>query len=138
VSRLSKSFFFAFFEKIFLKKLLTLPLGDTIQSLLSVVVRPTRTTRFAKEACAMEQFFKIRAEKQNHIVDSAFSVFGRQGYRKASLSDIARKAGITKSMITYYFGSKKTLYLYLVGVSKSLLIEAIKDNISSKATDFFE
>jgi AcrR family transcriptional regulator len=86
----------------------------------------------------MEQFFKIRAEKQNHIVDAAFSVFGRQGYKKASLTDIAQSAGITKGMITYYFGSKKTLYLYLVDVSQAQLIHAIKDNLSPTVTDFFE
>jgi AcrR family transcriptional regulator len=86
----------------------------------------------------MENFFSIRAEKQSHIVNAAFSVFGRQGYKKASLSDIAQVAGITKGMITYYFGSKKTLYLYLVGVIQDQLIQAAKEKLSPDVEDFFE
>ena len=87
---------------------------------------------------AMENFFRIRAEKQAHIVNAAFMVFGRQGYRKASLSDIAQEAGITKGMITYYFGSKKTLYLYLLSVSRGLLIQATSQMLSPEITDIFE
>ena len=87
----------------------------------------------------MENFFKIRAEKQEHIVNAAFRVFGRQGFRKASIGDIAQEAGITKGMITYYFGSKKTLYMYLVEVSQSRLVKAMQQQLAdSPVTDFFE
>jgi len=86
----------------------------------------------------MENFFKIRAEKQNHIINAAFLVFGRQGYRKASLSDIAQEAGITKGLITYYFGSKMTLYLHLVDVCKAWLLQGIKDKFTNGSNDFFE
>jgi len=84
----------------------------------------------------MDNFFKVRVEKQNHIINAAFVIFGRQGYRKASLSDIAKIAGITKGMITYYFGSKKTLYLYLLEICQSLLLDAVKERINDN-TDFF-
>jgi len=86
----------------------------------------------------MENFFRIRAEKQSHIVNAAFMIFGRQGYRKASLSDIAQEAGITKGMITYYFGSKKTLYMYLVDVSQTMLAQATSEQMSNRNIDFFE
>jgi AcrR family transcriptional regulator len=86
----------------------------------------------------MENFFRIRAEKQSHIVNAAFAVFGRQGYRKASLGDIARAAGITKGMITYYFGSKKSLFLYLTDVCHSLLIQSTQKRMENKNADFFE
>ena len=86
----------------------------------------------------MDNFFKIRAEKQNHIINAAFSIFGRQGYRKASLSDIAKEAGITKGMITYYFGSKKTLYVYLVEKFHLQLVENIKEQMSSTVDNFFD
>lgn len=86
----------------------------------------------------MENFFRIRAEKQSHIVNAAFMIFGRQGYRKASLSDIAQEAGITKGMITYYFGSKKTLYMYLVDVSQTMLAQATSERMANRNIDFFE
>jgi len=87
---------------------------------------------------AIENFFQIRAEKQSHIVDAAFAVFGRQGYKKASLSDIAKEAGITKGMITYYFGSKKNLYLYLVNVSWTMLTQVGEKKASLADMDFFQ
>ncbi|MCL2197953.1 MAG: TetR/AcrR family transcriptional regulator [Defluviitaleaceae bacterium] len=86
----------------------------------------------------MENFFNIRAEKQSHIINAALSVFGKQGYRKASLSDIAQSAGITKGMITYYFGSKKNLYLYLLSVIHEKLTKEINEKLPPDITDFFE
>jgi AcrR family transcriptional regulator len=85
----------------------------------------------------MEKFFKIRAEKQEHIINAAFSVFGKQGYKKASVADIAEKAGITKGMITYYFGSKKNLYMYLVDVTIQR-IHTTNDAATASSADFFE
>ena len=87
---------------------------------------------------ALEKFFQIRAEKQKHIVNAAFMVFGKQGYRKASIADIAKEAGTTKGMITYYFGSKKTLYLFLVETINSSLIQTVKERLAPNITDFFE
>ncbi|MCL2600278.1 MAG: TetR/AcrR family transcriptional regulator [Treponema sp.] len=86
----------------------------------------------------MENFFRIRAEKQDHIIKAAFMVFGRQGYRKASVADVAKEAGITKGMITYYFGSKKNLYLYLLEFSHKSVVQAVKDLTGSDNIDFFE
>ena len=91
-----------------------------------------------RNSLALEKFFQIRAEKQKHIVNAAFVVFGRQGYRKASIADIAKEAGTTKGMITYYFGSKKTLYLYLVEVINSSLIQTVKERLPPETADLFE
>ena len=86
----------------------------------------------------MENFFKIRAEKQDHIIKAGFTVFGKQGYRKASVADIAKAAGITKGMITYYFGSKKTLYMYLVDLCQTSLLQGVREQLGSDVTNFFE
>jgi len=69
----------------------------------------------------MEEFFTLRAEKQNHIIDAALTVFGRNGYKKSSIADIAEKAHIAKGMVIYYFGSKKNLYLYCAELCGDLL-----------------
>lgn len=86
----------------------------------------------------MENFFKIRADKQEHIINAAIKVFGRQGYKKASVADIAQEAGITKGMITYYFGSKRTLYVYLLDACKATLVQSLDGRLTPEITDFFE
>ena len=86
----------------------------------------------------MENFFKIRAEKQEHIINAAFTVFGRQGYKKASVADIAEAAGIAKGMVTYYFGSKKNLYLYLCELGQRKILEETKRHVHRDDMDFFD
>jgi len=86
----------------------------------------------------MENFFKIRAEKQEHIINAAFAVFGRQGYKKASVADIAEAAGIAKGMVTYYFGSKKNLYLHLAQMGQKTLMEKIGQYFDMNVRDYFD
>jgi AcrR family transcriptional regulator len=86
----------------------------------------------------MENFFRIRAEKQDHIINAGFTAFGKQGYRKASIGDIAKNAGTTKGMITYYFGSKKNLYIYLLERCQTSLLANVREQLGSGVTDFFE
>ena len=86
----------------------------------------------------MENFFKIRAEKQEHIINAAFAVFGRQGYKKASVADIAEAAGIAKGMVTYYFGSKKNLYLHLAEIGQKILVDKINTHFDMEVRDFFD
>ena len=86
----------------------------------------------------MEKFFSLRAEKQEHIINAAFSVFGKSGYKKASVADIAAEAGIAKGMVIYYFGSKKNLYLYLVDLSGRVMTEELERQLDPGVTDFFD
>lgn len=86
----------------------------------------------------MESFFNLRAEKQEHIINAAFTVFGRNGYKKASIADIAKEAGIAKGMVIYYFGSKKNLYVFLTQLCGKLLMEEIEKGLDTSITDFFD
>jgi AcrR family transcriptional regulator len=86
----------------------------------------------------VENFFKIRAERQEHIINAAFAVFGRQGYKKASVADIAEAAGIAKGMVTYYFGSKKNLYLYLAEFGHRILVDMVHRHFDRDVDDFFD
>ena len=45
----------------------------------------------------MENFLNLPEEKQNTILDAAFAAFGANGYKKASIADIAAAAGISKA-----------------------------------------
>lgn len=86
----------------------------------------------------MEKFLSLSDEKQNIIVDAALAAFGRNGYKKASVNDIAEAAGISKSMVFYYFGSKKAMYLYLVHISANIIVGAIENSIYNSIEDFFD
>ena len=43
------------------------------------------------------------------LLDAAFSVFSRKGYRAARLEEVAKAAGMTKGAIYYYFSGKEDL-----------------------------
>ncbi|BCK00321.1 TetR/AcrR family transcriptional regulator [Anaerocolumna chitinilytica] len=86
----------------------------------------------------MEKFENLPDEKQNTIIDAALKIFATNGYKKASISDIATKAGISKAMVFHYFGTKKELYLYLIRLCYSIITNEINENFNRNITDFFE
>ena len=86
----------------------------------------------------MDNFLNLRAEKQDHIINAALDVFGKNGYKKASVADIAERAGIAKGMINYYFGSKKNLYLSLIQISGKIMQEEMQKRYDPEITDFFD
>lgn len=51
-----------------------------------------------------------RDVKSDHILDAALPVFVRYGFRKASMSDIARAAGISRASLYLSFNSKEELF----------------------------
>lgn len=60
------------------------------------------------------------------ILQAAQEVFMRGDYHQASLSDIARRAGVTQSLIHHHFGSKKGLYVSAVHGYLAELDEGLK------------
>ncbi len=69
--------------------------------------------------------FKSR-EKFTNIIDAALKVFGEKGYYNATISEIARTAGVSEATIYEYFGSKEDLLF------------AIPGEITRQAVDFLE
>lgn len=86
----------------------------------------------------MDKFLSLPEEKQNVIIDAALKNFGTNGYKKASISDIAAAAGISKSMVFHYFGTKKLLYLYLVNICGSIMMTEVSQKFDNSVTDFFD
>ncbi len=54
-----------------------------------------------------KQFETIRQEKTKLILDTALELFAGKGYHQTSISDITRKAGISKGLVYNYFESKE-------------------------------
>lgn len=60
------------------------------------------------------KFLTIPEDKQDRIIRAALGEFGRYGYAKTSVEQIAKAAGISKGMVFHYFGTKAGLYEYLI------------------------
>ena len=56
-----------------------------------------------------EQFDDIRKQKKKLILDTALELFAENGFHATSISQIARKAGISKGLTYNYFESKKEI-----------------------------
>ncbi|MDR1939763.1 MAG: TetR/AcrR family transcriptional regulator [Clostridiales bacterium] len=82
----------------------------------------------------MVDFDKLPAEKQRVIINAALLCFGKNGYKKASVADIAEAAGIAKASVFQYFGTKKGLYFYLFNFS----CEKITQQMRAGGDDYFE
>ena len=53
---------------------------------------------------------RIQEKNRARILDAALATFSRYGYRGARLEQIAEDAGMSKSNLLYYFGSKSAIY----------------------------
>jgi TetR/AcrR family transcriptional regulator len=73
-------------------------------------------------------FEKLKKEKQNKIINAACEIFGRHGYKKASMKDIAETAGISKSVLFKYFATKQNLYHMVFRLASDSINEA--DNMA--------
>ncbi|KOH46723.1 TetR/AcrR family transcriptional regulator [Sunxiuqinia dokdonensis] len=56
-----------------------------------------------------EQFNEIRTQKKELIIDASLELFAENGFHATSMSQIAKKAGISKGLAYNYFESKKEI-----------------------------
>lgn len=62
------------------------------------------------------------SEKKRRILNSAIKIFGEKGFQNATISEIAKEAGIGDATIYEYFKSKEDILLEIpVEVSKELI-----------------
>lgn len=62
----------------------------------------------------MPETTRARTRNEKTILEAAEQVFARHGYRGASVQAIAETAGLPKSNVLYYVGSKRRLYVVLL------------------------
>ncbi len=58
---------------------------------------------------------RIQARNSAAILDAALQVFSQQGFRGATLDQIADVAGLSKPNLLYYFASKEAIHQALLG-----------------------
>ena len=61
-----------------------------------------------------EQPTLVEAARREQIVKGTIAAVNELGYHRASLSEIARRAGVAKSALVYYFGSREALLMSVI------------------------
>ncbi len=108
------------------------------EAVKDVIIVLTELVNTIYEVSLLEKFLSLPVEKQNIIIDAALTCFGTNGYKKASISDIAAVAGISKALVFHYFGTKKALYLYLIDLCTHIIMNELHEKFDNAVTDFFD
>ena len=79
------------------------------------------------------------ARTRERILGAARTHFGREGYDKATLRDIAAGAGVDPALIPHYFGSKEGVFLAAVDPSLFIpgLLEPGVEGLGERLVTFF-
>ena len=65
-------------------------------------------------------------ERRAQLIGVARKVFGRAGFHRASMDDVAKAAGVTKPILYDHFGSKEDLYVALLDADAETLEERVR------------
>lgn len=63
-----------------------------------------------------DQFETIRREKSKLILDTALELFAEKGFHQTSISDISKRAGISKGLLYNYFESKEDVLRSIIQI----------------------
>jgi TetR/AcrR family transcriptional regulator, fatty acid metabolism regulator protein len=74
------------------------------------------------------------ADKRRAILDAAITVFARQGFHSARVSDVAAEAGVAYGLVYHYFDSKDQMLNELFSERWQLLLEASQEVLGSDAS----
>lgn len=70
--------------------------------------------------------------RRERILDAAFHVFSRSGYRDAAVDDIAREAETSKGGIYFHFPTKESILLELMGSTADRLIAKVVRTVDAQ------
>lgn len=91
----------------------------------------------------MENVQGNRNDQHEVILDSACNVFAQFGFRKATMADIAKGAGLRKTSLYYYFSSKEEIFHAVMRRESRSLLTAMQKavaherSVRDKLTAFF-
>jgi len=70
-------------------------------------------------------------ERRKQIKEAAINVFSSRGYDQTSLDDLVREAGISKSLLYWYWGSKAALLKDLIDICMVSYLELLQAAVDS-------
>ncbi len=85
-----------------------------------------------------EKFYSLPAEKRQRIINAGFHVFSQNSYKKSPVSEIADAAGISKSLLFYYFKDKRELYFFLWDEAVRISRGSLDPLYGADVKNFFE
>jgi AcrR family transcriptional regulator len=76
---------------------------------------------------------KIRPDEpgREKVLAAGLELFGERGYHATSIADIGERAGISKSVLYHYFGSKAGLYEAIAETQGRELLERVAEAVPS-------
>lgn len=91
-----------------------------------------------KGSCGMnDNFFNLKKEKQDRMINAAMKVFALNGYQHASTDEMVKEAGISKGLWFHYFKNKLGLYSFVYDYSVRYMCLELKSMVNSKEQDLF-
>lgn len=75
----------------------------------------------------------VSEERRPQIVEAALQVFLRKGYRKATMPDVAREAGLSIGGVYWYFKSKDEIVMDILGQVFQSDLDDLNQLLSSDA-----
>ncbi len=74
---------------------------------------------------------KQQKKRRADILEAAEEVFSLNGYHKADMNEIAKKASIAKGTVYLYFPSKKKIFISLIKDGLETLAKKIKEDVEN-------
>jgi AcrR family transcriptional regulator len=68
--------------------------------------------------------------RRDHILQVAGRVFAGRPYAEVSLGDVAREAGVSRSLVSHYFGSKRGLFVDVMRAFAAAAPETVRTDRS--------
>lgn len=69
------------------------------------------------------------ARRRERILDAAFTVFSRRGYRQAGVDEVGRQAETSKGGVYFHFPTKESLFLELLKTTADRLVGKVERSI---------
>lgn len=85
-----------------------------------------------------QTFLRLENEKQERIIRSAIDEFQKNGYEKAKVGDISKKAGIAKGSIYQYFDDKEDLFCFTVSWTYEYFLQNQHQQVLVQILDILE
>ena len=79
----------------------------------------------------------MKEVKRDQVIEAARKLFHQFGFKKVSMDEIAKEAGVTKKTIYMYFESKEELLKYFIQ-EEIQNMKTIIEEVESKNMDFFD
>lgn len=84
-------------------------------------------SRAARKAPKARPQTRIQREKQDVILEAALDVFSREGFRGATIDQIAEAAGMSKPNLLYYFPRKEEIYKRLMTSMLDVWLQPLRE-----------